>query len=128
MPLAHYLRDDHLEIVAAGDYTPQEIQEIYDHVLVQPGCPRPLPVLCVVQESARSASPEEMREIGSVYSRLAGRVGPRIAMAAADDLNFGLCRMFGAHLEPLGYQCETFRAAREGRQWLRADSRGQAEG
>lgn len=128
MPLVTTLRGDHLEIVCAGDYSAQEIREIYRDVLSRPACPEPLPVLCIVQASSRSASTEEMREISGIYRDLHPRVGPRIAMAASDDLNFGLCRMFAAHVEAVGYESRVFREPRPAREWLRSHGEDRAQG
>lgn len=118
MPLDFTQHDDHLALVASGEYTADEVVEAYDRAFSALPAGRRTPFLVDVRSSTTMLGYEGFRRMMTVYERHIGVLGPRFAVVVADEGRFAGARQSGMMLEELGIDSRPFTDPEEARAWI----------
>jgi hypothetical protein len=80
----------------------------------------PADLLFDMMESGESKSSAELKQVADYLARLLPPLSGRIALAAREDLMFGLSRVFSAQAAPQGIVSHVARSREDAMAWLKA--------
>ena len=117
MPLLYSIEGPLVLVVVIDRVTIEETVQFTDALLVDPGFETTADLLVDASRARPSLSYAEMRTTARRWAILFGRVR-RLAIAAPNNVIYGLARVFQSFAESAGLTCKAFRSMAEARAWL----------
>lgn len=120
MPVTYRFEANIVIIEMIGEYSMDNIPRTILNSLADSNCPANPSLLVNLSESLsiNKRSSEDVITMARSLVSLGKRFNNRIALVAANDLQYGLMRMGAVFSEELGMEVEIFRAFAKARQWL----------
>jgi hypothetical protein len=122
MPIKFKYDPDNNILYETGEdeVTYQDFVEYRENLLAQPARPASKAlVLCDYRTARIALSSEEMWRIKGKSDKVADFFGgAKVAIVAADDLGFGMARMYSMASEPGDFEVEVFKTVAQACAWL----------
>ncbi len=120
MPITFRFESNIVVIAMEGDYSVEEIYNTAQQVLAHPQIPASPKLLLDLRHSASIAkrSSESVNRVARFFGSISARFSNKIALVAANDLQYGLMRMGSAGAESRGVKSEVFRTLDDAQAWL----------
>ncbi len=125
MPVSYRFDVDVIVIEMIGEYSVNDLRMTVLKSFEDAGLPK-RPTLLLDLSKSQSISKRSsaiINEMANFIASFGKRFGNRLALAAPDDLTYGLMRMSSARADSFGINVEIFRTYEEAREWLLTDSR-----
>lgn len=122
MPLSHSIHGGVIHITAAGGFSEADAIALFDAIGRDPALRPPMPVLVDARESVTVPDQTLLRRYAGLAMQRGPAIGGRWAFVVADDLRYGLGRVFEAFTAGSGIECRVFRDPAAARAWLRSAS------
>jgi hypothetical protein len=121
MGLSYGYDGDMLRIVGEGDYTAQELRDVFVAAMSDPRTRPGIPTLLDIRESEAQRTNDELVSLVDFLGSKRDRAVPlRVAVVTEGDLRFGLSRMVSVYLERYGVDLQAFRDIESAELWLRS--------
>ena len=121
MGLSYGYDGDMLRIVGEGDYTAQELRDVFVAAMSDSRTRPGIPTLLDVRESEAQRTNDELVSLVDYLGSKRDRAVPlRVAVVTEGDLRFGLSRMVSVYLERYGVDLQAFRDIESAELWLRS--------
>ena len=95
-----------------------KLEEMLEAVVSTPGFHDGMPLLIIEPEGGPGPPPKDTEQWVRILKKSASRFGNRIAIAAKQEVHFGLARMLGTHCDLAGIRLRPFRDTQAAERWL----------
>jgi hypothetical protein len=121
MGLSYGYDGDTLRIVGEGDYTAQELRDVFVAAMSDSRTRPGIPTLLDIRDSEAQRTNDELVSLVDYLGSKRDRAVPlRVAVVTEGDLRFGLSRMVSVYLERYGVDLQAFRDIESAELWLRS--------
>ena len=122
--LTHEIDGKILVIHQNGVNDPQQIMRGMQVALADPALKPGSHLLWMAVDAPATATPEKMQRLLSWVGGEGGKLSSRCALVVANDLQFGVSRMFSVFSEERGLDVNVFYDVDDAKAWLRRSRRG----
>ncbi len=121
MPVTYAIDGKLVRLSLVGDHQPAEVTERFLEALADPECPPVADMLIDISDSQALAvrAAWEIRYVAQFVGPHADRVGGRVAVLVASDLDYSLTRMGAIYSAVVGVESKIFYDEGDALEWLR---------